>query len=223
VDRAPRERRVRGVARELSAGVGGDTRSTLEAVVGAALAGPFDVLRRPGALATAVGTALAFSLLVLARHGSTFVGWTLVPLAAVLGVIVILDLRSQVVPNAFTLPGIVYTLALAAAFGSTAVIRSLLGVVVAGALLLAFAVVTRGGVGGGDIKLVAMLGGALGWQGALIVFALSQMIGVLWILARSIVRRRFVRDPLPIGAVIAVIGAVFLAAAPLSQQSTGPE
>jgi ABC-type Fe3+-siderophore transport system permease subunit len=57
----------------------------------------------------------------------------------------------------------------------------------------------------------------------LIVFALSQMIGLLWILARSIVRRRFVRDPLPIGAVIAVIGAVFLAAVPLSQQFTGPQ
>ena len=160
---------------------------------------------------------------MLARHGSTFVGWTLVPVAAVLGVIVILDLRSQVVPNAITLPGIVYTLALAAAFGSTVLIRSLLGVVVAGALLLAFAVVTRGGIGGGDIKLVAMLGGALGWQAALIVFALSQMIGLLWVLARFIVRRRFVREPLPIGTVIAVIGAVFLAAVPLSQQSTGPE
>jgi prepilin signal peptidase PulO-like enzyme (type II secretory pathway) len=159
---------------------------------------------------------------MLVRNGPTFVGWTLVPVAAALGLIVVLDLHSHVVPNVVTLPLIAYTLVVSAAFGSTAMIRSLLGVVIAGAVLFAFAVLTRGGIGGGDVKLVAMLGGALGWQPALLVFALSQVVGLLWVFGRSLMRRRFVRDPLPIGAVIAVLGAAFVAAMPLAQQLDRP-
>ena len=86
-----------------------------------------------------------------------------------------------------------------------------MGVVVGGGLLLLLAVVTRGGIGGGDIKLVAMLGSALGWKGALIAFALSQLGGGVLLVYLLYTGQAERRKTLPIGALIAVIGAGLLA------------
>ena len=75
------------------------------------------------------------------------------------------------------------------------------------------AVVSRGGVGGGDIKLVAMLGASMGWREALIAFALSQLVGgaiALWLFLAGRAHRK---KTLPIGAIIAFVGAVLLARA----------
>jgi leader peptidase (prepilin peptidase)/N-methyltransferase len=89
-----------------------------------------------------------------------------------------------------------------------------IGVLVGGGLLLLLAVLTRGGIGGGDIKLVAMVGGALGWRDALISFALSQLGGGLLVLYLLRMGQAERRKTLPIGSLIAVIGATWLALAP---------
>jgi prepilin signal peptidase PulO-like enzyme (type II secretory pathway) len=116
------------------------------------------------------------------------------------------------IPDVLTLPGIAYTLTLAAVVsGGPSLMQAGLGVIVGGGLLLLLAVVTRGGIGGGDIKLMAMLGGALGWKGALIAFALSQLGGGVVVLYLLLTGRAERRKTLPIGTLIALIGAGFLA------------
>ncbi len=136
----------------------------------------------------------------------------LLPLGAALAAIAVVDLTTKMIPDVLTLPGIAYALALAAVGkGGPSFIQAGLGLVASGGLLLLLAVVTRGGIGGGDIKLVAMLGSALGWKGALIAFALSQLGGgvvILYLLRTGQFERR---KTLPIGALIAVIGAGLLA------------
>src|SRR5262249_16339508 len=84
------------------------------------------------------------------------------------------------------------------------------GVLAGGGLLLLLAVVSRGGIGGGDIKLVAMLGAALGWKGALIAFAFSQLGRGLIVLSLLRSGQADWRKALPVGALIAVIGALLL-------------
>jgi len=153
-----------------------------------------------------------FALLALQRLGLTLRWWALLPLLGVLGVIVVVDLTTKMIPDVLTLPGIVYGLLLAAGVaGGPTLAQAGLGVLVGGGALLLVAVVSRGGVGGGDIKLVAMLGAAAGWKEALIAFALSQLVGgvvVLWLLRTGRARGR---KGLPIGAIIALFGAVLLA------------
>jgi leader peptidase (prepilin peptidase) / N-methyltransferase len=156
--------------------------------------------------------ALGFAGLALQRHGLTTRWWALLPLLGALAAIAVIDLTTKMIPDVLTLPCIAYALTLAAvAQGWPSVVQAGLGVVVGGGLLLLLAVVTRGGIGGGDIKLVAMLGSALGWKGALLAFALSQLGGGVVVLYLLLTGRAERRKALPIGALIALIGAGMLA------------
>jgi leader peptidase (prepilin peptidase) / N-methyltransferase len=157
--------------------------------------------------------ALGFAGLALQRHGPTTRWWALLPLLGALAAIAVIDLTTKMIPDVLTLPGIAYALTLAAvAQGWPSVVQAGFGVVVGGGVLLLLAVVTRGGIGGGDIKLVAMLGSALGWKGALLAFALSQLGGGVVVLYLLLTGRAERRKALPIGALIALIGAGMLAA-----------
>jgi leader peptidase (prepilin peptidase)/N-methyltransferase len=69
-------------------------------------------------------------------------------------------------------------------------------------------------MGGGDIKLMAMLGASVGWRGALAALALSQVVGAVILLGLLVMRRRRPTRHLPVGALIAVFGAVLLIYSP---------
>ena len=123
----------------------------------------------------------------------------------------VLDLRIRIIPDIITLPGLAYALGLAAVtVRSPTVLEAGLGALVGGGVVLLIAFVSRGGMGVGDIKLMAMLGAALGWRGALTALALSQVV-VLGIL---VVHRRRPSRHLPVGALIALFGAVLLVYSP---------
>ena len=81
-------------------------------------------------------------------------------------------------------------------------------------MVLLVAVISRGAIGGGDIKLMAMLGAALGWKGALVVLAFSHVAGAIVALGFLIARRAGKRDSLPMGALISLLGAVMLLGGP---------
>jgi Flp pilus assembly protein protease CpaA len=137
--------------------------------------------------------------------------WQLLPLLGALAVIVVLDLRIRIIPDLITLPGLAYALGLAAVSAwDPTVIEAGLGALVGGGVVLLVAIVSRGGMGGGDIKLMAMLGAALGWRGALIALAFSQIVGAIIVLGVLVVRRRRPSRHLPVGALIALFGAVLL-------------
>jgi prepilin signal peptidase PulO-like enzyme (type II secretory pathway) len=165
-------------------------------------------------VASVLGLALALSVIAFLRFGWTPELWGLVPLLTALAVTIVLDLRAKVIPDFVTLPGIVYALALAAVMESPPLSDAVLGAVVGGGLLLLLAMVSRGAFGGGDIKLMAMLGAALGWKGALVVLAFSQVAAALVALGLFIARRAGRRDPLPVGALISLLGAVILVTGP---------
>ena len=107
-----------------------------------------------------------------------------------------------------------YIFVLAAVSGRLALERAVVGAAVAGGLILLLAVISRGGIGGGDFKLMLVVGGALGWEAAMIVFALSQIVALVVALAVSIMQRRILRGWLPIGAIIAALAAVVLVTTP---------
>jgi hypothetical protein len=124
-------------------------------------------------------------------------------------VIIVLDLRTKVIPDVVTLPGIGYALALAGFVESPSLGPALLGGVAGGGIVFLMAVISRGTVGGGDIKLMAMLGAALGWKGAVAVWRCRR-----WRRPSShgllIARRAGRHDELPVGAIISLFGVVML-------------
>ncbi len=87
------------------------------------------------------------------------------------------DARTRRIPNVLTVSGLALALALLSLAGSAAVLSGLLG---AGtAFLVGLLLLATGGVGGGDAKLLIMVGAFLGPQGFLLALLLTALIGGL--------------------------------------------
>lgn len=131
-------------------------------------------------------------------------------LTAALVAITAIDLDHQLIPDVITLPGIVVGLAASALTGRPSWLESVLGVVVGGGLFFLIIVLSGGGMGGGDMKLGAMLGAFLGWKaGLLAVFAAVLAGGALAVVLLALGRKGR-KDPVPFGPFLALGGLLAL-------------
>lgn len=172
------------------------------------------LVREPLCTAGVLGLALASVAIAFMRLGWTARSWCLVPLLILLAMIAVLDLRTKILPDVLTLPGIAYALVIAALIETPTLPVAVLGAVVGGGIVFLVAVVSRGAVGGGDIKLAAMLGALLGWQSVLAVLALSQVAAALIAVILLIACRARKRDLFPVGAIISLLGMITLIGKP---------
>ncbi len=122
-------------------------------------------------------------------------------LAFALVVVFFTDLEWTVVPNAITYPGIVVGVLLSAASGN--LVPSLLAAAGAGAVFLLIAMLSRGGMGGGDIKLAAMIGAFLGPPAVIVALFLAVAIGAAGGLVLIALRLRTRKDTMPFGPALA--------------------
>lgn len=109
--------------------------------------------------------------------------------------IALTDAREYIIPNEFTWGGLALALVLSAADGLHAVLLALLGAAVGFALLWLVGVAGRWvfkeeAMGGGDIKMMAMVGAFLGWQGVLLTIFLGALAGTAIFLPLALVGRR---------------------------------
>jgi leader peptidase (prepilin peptidase) / N-methyltransferase len=117
-------------------------------------------VNRLTALAAAVAAALVVA--TLARYGLRWnaVAWSAVQVALV--ALARIDLRERRLPNAIVLPLGVAAIVLRLAFERSALVEILVAGAVAFAVFLLLAVLVRGGLGMGDVKLAAAEGLLLG-------------------------------------------------------------
>ena len=125
-----------------------------------------------------------FAVCVYLKFGLTPEALIMYIFVASLIVITFIDLDHRIIPDAISLPGI--PIGFAASFFSPAItyVESLVGILVGGGSLLLVAwvynlITHKEGMGGGDIKLLAMIGAFVGWQGVLLTIFLSSAIGTL--------------------------------------------
>ena len=111
------------------------------------------------------------------------------------------DLSHKIIPNAVTFPGIIVGFVCASTVLPLGFVNSLLGALVGGGILwlLAWAspyLFGKEGMGGGDIKLLAMIGAFLGWKPALMTIMigslLGSLVGVALIAAQAIKREDYI-------------------------------
>src|SRR5262249_35076582 len=130
-------------------------------------------------------------------------------LATALLIVSCIDLAHTIIPDAITLPGIVVGLGTSLWLTPVGVRSAVLGVILGGGLFLLMAVLSvvilkREGMGGGDIKLIAMLGAFLGWQAVLVTIFLAAVFGACVGLALILLRRKGRSEPLPFGPFLAL-------------------
>jgi leader peptidase (prepilin peptidase)/N-methyltransferase len=122
--------------------------------------------------------------------------------------IAITDARHYLIPDEFSLGGLVIGLLLALGNGVPGFLEALLGAAVGFGLLWAVAragqwVFKEEAMGGGDIKMMAMVGSFVGWRGVLLTLFAGAALGSLIFVPLSLKKKRLV----PFGVFLAV-GAV---------------
>ncbi len=152
------------------------------------------------------------TLAVFIVHGAVF-GWSallVVRLVFACAMIVLfaIDLEHHLLPDVITLPGIVAGLAASVAL-PPGIVDALLGILIGGGVLWAigevyFRVSGQEGMGGGDVKMLAMIGAFLGWKLVLVTLVLSSVAGSLIGILVMALKRGGMKYALPYGTFLAL-------------------
>lgn len=119
-----------------------------------------------------------------------------------------IDLAHHIVPDAISYPGLAAGLVLAA--GQGRLIEAAAAALGAGALFFLIAVASRGGMGGGDVKLAAMMGAFLGWPAIAVALLAAFVLGAAVGVGLIATGRRSRKDLIPFGPSLAVGAAIAL-------------
>ena len=158
-----------------------------------------------GLLAAAVVATFGFSV--------TTLGYFI--FCAALVTIIWIDLHHQIIPDVISLPGIV--LGFFFSFVSTFLSwqDSLIGLLAGGGIFYAvsysyYLLRKQEGLGGGDIKLLAMLGAFLGWQSLIFIIFASSVTGTIVGLFAMRSQKKGGATRIPFGPFLAVSGLFYL-------------
>lgn len=105
--------------------------------------------------------------------------FVIVPVLLIMIIAVYTDVRNRLIYDWLTLPGIAYFLIYHAFAHTDQWTMYALGVVVTGGITLLMAVVSNGQLGGGDIKLFALVGAAVGWKAGLYILSFTYLLAGL--------------------------------------------
>jgi len=127
-------------------------------------------------------------------------------------VITFIDLDHQIIPDIITLPGIPMGLIASFALPTITLKASALGLLIGGGSLwfVAWAynlIAHRDGMGGGDIKLLAMIGTIIGWKGVIFTIFASSVIGSCVGITMMLIKNKNMKFAIPFGPFLS-IGAI---------------
>ena len=156
-------------------------------------------------------TALS-SLFLIIKFGPSLSYLFYSAFVAALIVITVIDLYHQIIPDAISLPGIGVGLLASLLIPEITFSNSLIGILLGGGSLFIVAtfyqwLFKREGMGGGDIKLLAMIGAFLGWKAVLLTILLSSLIGSMTGILMMVVKGKDFKYAIPFGPFLS-LGAV---------------
>lgn len=161
-------------------------------------------------LITAILALLLFAKFYLTLNFLVFFIFT-----AVLIVITFIDLDHQIIPDLLTLPGIPIFFLLAVFAVGVPWTEAAIGLLIGGGVLftiaLGYEVITkREGMGGGDIKLLAMIGGFLGWKSLIFVLLFSSLLGAVIGIALVLIKKEDMKYAVPFGPFLSAAAVAYL-------------
>lgn len=147
------------------------------------------------------------------RFGLQAITLILFVFSAALVVITFIDLDHRIIPDVISLPGI--PLGFLASFFSIGLMNSGIGILAGGGSLLAVALgyrllTGRDGMGGGDIKLLAMIGAFIGWEGVLFTIFASSLTGTLVGILAMVKQKKGMRLAIPFGPFLALGALLYI-------------
>jgi len=132
-----------------------------------------------------------------------------------LGAILFIDFYHKIIPDSISLPGIVIGFACSFINPTVTWQQSGLGLLIGGGVLYAVAAgyylfTKREGMGGGDIKLLAMIGGFLGWQSLPFVVFGSSILGALVGIGAMAKQKKGGKTMIPYGPFLSIAALLYM-------------
>jgi len=126
-----------------------------------------------------------------------------------------IDLYHQIIPDIISIPGLLLGLAVSLfRFSNIHWLDSLIGIIGGGGFLFLVAIVFerltgKEGMGGGDVKLLGMIGGWMGWRALPFVILISSLTGTIIGGGSLALTGRGVRAKIPFGPFLSIGALVF--------------
>ena len=152
------------------------------------------------------------TLLLYLRFGPTVAFAVLFLFCSSLVVITFIDIEHQIIPDEISLSGIVIGFILSFFIKGHSWTNSLLGILLGGGSLLLVAygyqlLTGKDGMGGGDIKLLAMMGAFLGWKAIPFIIFASSLVGSIVGVSIMLLQKKDSKLAIPFGPYLA-FGAI---------------
>jgi len=130
-------------------------------------------------------------------------------------VITFIDFDHQIIPDVISLPGIILGFLFSFIPGGITWSDSLTGILLGGGIFYAVAFLfyflfKKEGMGGGDIKLLAMIGAFLGWKSVPFVIFASALVGAVAGISFIILTKSEKGIPIPYGPYLAIAALIYL-------------
>ena len=153
-----------------------------------------------------------FALLIYLKYGLTFEAFLYYIFVIALIIITFVDIDHQIIPDVISLPGIPIGFLASFALPSINFMDSLIGILVGGGslfiVLWVYHFVTGAeGMGGGDVKLLAMIGAIIGWKGVIFTIFISSVTGTIIGIVIMLRTKKGLKLAVPFGPFLS-IGAV---------------
>lgn len=134
---------------------------------------------------------------------------------AVLLVITYIDIDHRIIPDILSLPGIPIFFLGSFILVDVTWVDALIGILVGGGSLFAVAwgyylLTRKEGMGGGDIKLLAMIGALIGWKGVLFTIFASSAIGTIAGIITMLYTKKGLKLAVPFGPFLAIGAIIYI-------------
>lgn len=152
---------------------------------------------------------------LFARYHLSYQYFIFLIFSAFLIIISFIDLHHKIIPDVISLPGILFGLALSFFFSHITWYDSLIGIIGGGGVLYLVAVLFerlagKEGMGGGDIKLLAMIGAWMGWKSIPFVIIVSSLTGIVMGGGSLLLGRKGFQTKIPFGPFLALGALIYL-------------
>ncbi|MBE8162555.1 MAG: prepilin peptidase [Bdellovibrionaceae bacterium] len=144
--------------------------------------------------------------------------WYLIELLVLtFGLVVVsfIDLDHMIIPDSFSLGGIVIGLLGGLLNPDRHILDAFLGILFGGGFFwltayLYFVFKKQEGLGGGDIKLLAWIGAVLGWKAMPFIILVSSFVGLLFGVLTLLLNKKKLSQPIPFGPYIVIAAFLYL-------------
>ena len=113
-----------------------------------------------------------------------------------------IDLDHGIIPDILTYPGMVIGLMLS--FKTLGFLPALYGTLAFGGLMFAVAFISKGGMGGGDVKLAGVIGAFTGITGSAVTLLMASLLGAIFGLGVMAVKKTGRKTPIKFGPFLAM-------------------